>query len=52
MRDWEEFRSELDLSVEEENAIEFEKELIRAYIKIGDKQGMSQAEVTSLQNAK
>ena len=48
MSSWEEFREELNLSVEEESAIELEKELIRTMVEIREKQGLSQAEVAAM----
>ena len=52
MSDWKEFRNELNISAEEESAIELEKELIRTMVEIREKQGLSQADVASLCNVK
>ncbi|MBO7357471.1 MAG: XRE family transcriptional regulator [Lachnospiraceae bacterium] len=48
MSNWKEFRNELNISPEEESAIELEKELIRTLVEIRENRGMTQAEVASL----
>ncbi|MBE5872609.1 MAG: helix-turn-helix domain-containing protein [Lachnospiraceae bacterium] len=45
MSEWKKFRSELNLTPEEENIIELEKDLIRTMVNIREKQGLSQAEL-------
>ena len=48
MSNWKEFRNELNISPEEESAIELEKELIRTLVEIRENRGMTQAEVAAL----
>ncbi len=45
MSKWKDLRKELDITPEEENVIELEKELIRAMVTIREEQGLSQAEL-------
>ena len=45
MATWKEVRSELNLTEEDENIIELEKELIRAMVKIREEEGLSQAQL-------
>lgn len=45
MATWKEVRKELNLTVEDENIIELEKELIRAMVKIREEEGLSQAQL-------
>ncbi len=45
MSEWKKFRSELNLTPEEEDIIELEKDLIRTMVNIREKQGLSQAEL-------
>ena len=42
---WEELRSELNLTQEDEAQIEFEKELIETMIRIREEQGLTQAQL-------
>ena len=52
MSNWKEFREELDLSKEEENIIELEKELIKTLVNIRKEQGLSQADLAKKCNVK
>ena len=52
MSTWKEFRNELNISQEEENVIEMEKELIRSMVAIREEQGLSQAELARKCNVK
>ena len=52
MSKWKDLRKELDITPEEENVIELEKELIRAMVTIREEQGLSQAELASKCNVK
>lgn len=45
MATWKEVRKELNLTEEDENIIELEKELIRAMVKIREEEGLSQAQL-------
>lgn len=45
---WEELRDELHLDSDDEQAIEFEKELIRTMIQIREQQGLTQAKMAEL----
>ena len=45
MATWKEVRNELNLTEEDENIIELEKELIRAMVKIREEEGLSQAQL-------
>ena len=45
---WEEVRNELHLDSDDEQAIEFEKELIRTMIQIREQQGLTQAKMAEL----
>lgn len=44
---WKELRQGLNLTAEDEAAIDFEKELIRTMIKIRENQGLSQAQLAA-----
>ena len=52
MSTWKEFRDELNITQEEENVIEMEKELIRSMVAIREEQGLSQAELARKCNVK
>ena len=52
MNEWLEFRKELEITPEEENVIELEKELIRTMVSIREEQGLSQAELAARCNVK
>ncbi|MCR5031878.1 MAG: helix-turn-helix domain-containing protein [Lachnospiraceae bacterium] len=52
MSNWKNVRKELQLSPEEENIIEMEKELLRTIVKIREEQGLSQAELAEKCNVK
>ena len=52
MSKWKEFRNELNITQEEENVIEMEKELIRSMVAIREEQGLSQAELAKKCNVK
>ena len=52
MSTWKEFRNELNITQEEENVIEMEKELIRSMVAIREEQGLSQAELARKCNVK
>ena len=52
MSNWKEFREELNLTQEEENIIELEKELIKTLIAIRKEQGLSQSELAKKCNVK
>ena len=45
MATWKEVRKGLNLTEEDENIIELEKELIRAMVKIREEEGLSQAQL-------
>jgi len=46
--DWEDFRKTLNLTPEEENAIELEKSLIKAVIKAREQSGLTQKQLSEL----
>ncbi len=52
MSEWKELRKELNLTPEEENIIELEKQLIKAMVSIREEQGLSQAELAEMCNVK
>ncbi len=52
MSTWKELRKELNLTEEEEEIIELEKELIRSLVAIREEQGLSQAELARKCNVK
>ncbi len=52
MSNWKNVRKELNISPEDENVIELEKDLIRTMIKLREEQGFSQAELASKCNVK
>ena len=52
MSTWKDFRNELNITQEEENVIEMEKELIRSMVAIREEQGLSQAELARKCNVK
>ncbi len=52
MSNWKNVRKELQLSPEEENIIEMEKELLRTIVIIREEQGLSQAELAEKCNVK
>ena len=45
MTTWREVRKELNVSAEDENIIELEKELLRTLIRIREEEGLSQAQM-------
>lgn len=45
MTTWREVRSELNLTDEDENIIEIEKELIKAMVKLREQEGLSQSQL-------
>ena len=45
---WEEFRESLNLTPEEENAIEVEKSLIRAIVGVREQRGLAQKQLSEL----
>jgi len=47
MSRWKDVRKELNITQEEENVIELEKDLIRTMVAIREEQGLSQAELAS-----
>lgn len=49
---WEELRKELELTLEDEAAIELEKELIRDMIEVREKQGLTQSQLAEKCNIK
>lgn len=49
---WEELRKELELTPEDEAAIELEKELIRDMIEVREKQGLTQSQLAEKCNIK
>lgn len=49
---WKEFRSELDISQEEELSIALEKELIKAFVKVREEKGLTQGELAELCHVK
>ncbi len=52
MSRWKDVRKELNITPEEENVIELEKDLIRTMVAIREEQGLSQAELESKCNVK
>ena len=48
MKTWDEFRKELDITTEDENQIQFEKELILTMIKIREEKGLTQAQLAQM----
>ena len=52
MTRWEDVRSELNLTLEDEIQIEFEKELIETMIQIREEQGLTQAQLAEKCNMK
>ena len=52
MNKWKDLRKELDITPEEENVKELEKELIRAMVTIREEQGLSQADLAQKCNVK
>lgn len=48
MKTWDEFREELDITTEDENQIQFEKELILTMIKIREEKGLTQAQLAQM----
>lgn len=52
MNTWKQYRKELNISVEEENIIEIEKELLRTLVTIREEQGLSQAQFAEKCNMK
>ena len=52
MASWKEVRKELNLTEEDENIIELEKELIRAMVKIREEEGLTQAQLAERCNVK
>lgn len=52
MSNWKEVRQELELTPEEENIINLEKDLLRTMVTIREKQGLSQAELADKCNVK
>ena len=52
MSEWTEFKEELNLTNEDINLIELEKDLIKAMVKIREDQGLSQAELAKKSHVK
>ncbi len=52
MSTWKELRNELNISKEDENIIELEKELIRAMVNIREEKGWTQLELAEKCNVK
>ena len=52
MSTWKELRNELNISKEDENIIELEKELIRAIVNIREEKGWTQLELAEKCNVK
>lgn len=52
MASWKEVRKKLNLTEEDENIIELEKELIRAMVKIREEEGLTQAQLAERCNVK
>lgn len=48
MSTWNELRSELTLTQEDENIIELEKDIIRTMVKIREEKGLTQAQLANL----
>lgn len=48
MSTWKELRNELNVSVEDENLIELEKEIIRAMVRIREEKGVTQAQLADM----
>lgn len=48
MSTWNEVRSELTLTQEDENIIELEKDIIRTMVKIREEKGLTQAQLANL----
>lgn len=49
---WSEVREQLDISEENENIIQIEKDLIRTMVKIREEKGMTQTQLAELCNVK
>ena len=52
MSSWKDVRSELNITLEEENIIELEKDLLRTMVTIREEQGLSQADLANKCNVK
>lgn len=52
MPTWKELKNDLDLSQEELNAIELEKDLIRTMIHIREEKGLTQSQLAEMCNVK
>lgn len=48
MSTWKELRNELNVSVEDENLIELEKEIIRTMVRIREEKGVTQAQLADM----
>ena len=51
MSNWKDVRKELNITAEEENVIELEKDLLRTMVAIREEQGLSQAELAEKCNS-
>ena len=52
MSNWKDVRKELNITPEEENIIELEKDLLRTMVAIREEQGLSQADLAAKCNVK
>lgn len=52
MTEWREARKELNISAEDENIIELEKELLRTLVQLREEKGLTQAQLAELCHVK
>jgi len=52
MAEWSELRKELNISAEDENLIELEKELLRTLVQLREEKGLTQAQLAELCHVK
>lgn len=52
MTEWREVRKELNISAEDENLIELEKELLRTLVQLREEKGLTQAQLAELCHVK
>ncbi|MDE6607422.1 MAG: helix-turn-helix transcriptional regulator [Lachnospiraceae bacterium] len=52
MTTWKELKNNLNLSQEDKNAIELEKELIRTMVKLREEKGLTQSQLAEICNVK